>query len=179
MNPFEHSFTLIALVLGLALTHVLSEFVRAVRTHGIRALGVLTPLLAIFAILDIATFWGILWEMRLDFRTVWPILGSSIILSSLYYIAASYVFPVPSKGTMDFDAYYMQYRRLILGIMLGCYTVVVLFASVGQGHYSNDPVTNAYLVALILTIIVPWRRLNAVGLVTLIIVDMMAFMIPT
>jgi hypothetical protein len=179
VNPFEHSFTLIALVLGLALTHVLSEFVQAVRTHGIRALGVLTPMLAIFVILDIATFWGILWEMRLGFESVWPVLGYSIILSSFYYIAATYVFPVTQKGATDFDAYYMQYRRLILGIMLACYLAVVVFATLEQGHYSNDPVSNAYMIALILTIIVPWRRLNAIGLVALIIVDMMAFMVPT
>jgi hypothetical protein len=172
---FEHSFTLIGLVLGLALTHVLSEFVRAVREYGFSALGLLTPLLALFAIVDIATFWGILWEIRSHMKAIGLVTGFGILLSSLYYIAACYIFPSPRDHWPDLDTYYMKYRRVVLTMIFLCFAAVVAFASLERGYFIKDPVGRAYMAILLLTIIAPWRWLNAVGLIALIVIDVLAF----
>ncbi len=44
------------LVLGLALADVLSGFIRTVRARCLKMLGLLTPMLAIFVVLDVTTF---------------------------------------------------------------------------------------------------------------------------
>jgi hypothetical protein len=176
MTVFEHSFTLIGLVLGLALAHVLSALLTAIRTEGFKSLGLLTPLLAIFFIADTTTFWGILWEMRADLQSIWPVLGFGILLSSLYYIAAVLIFPQSRVHWPDLDTYYMRYRRLVLGIMFICFGMVVALGSWQKGTlFSADTVALTYFIVLAATIIVPWKWANAVGLSALIVVDVWAF----
>ena len=175
MSVFEHSFTLIGLVLGLTLTHVLSELVRIVRAKGLKSLGVLTPLLAVFVILDVTTFWGIVWEMREELPSVWPVLGIGVVLCSLYYVSAAYVFPSADQDWLDLDTYYMQNRRMVLGIMLACFSIVVIISGLNAGIFLRDPISIAYLIILILTIAVPWRWASGIGLCALIGVDLLVF----
>lgn len=178
MSVFEHSFTLIGLILGLALTHVLSELVRIIRTQGIKSIGLLTPMLAVFVILDVTTFWGILWEMRDELPGVWPVLGIGIILCSLYYIGATYVFPDTNEEWSSLDGYYMKNRRVVLGIMLACFLILAMINGINAGIFLSDPIAKAYVVMLCLTLIAKWRWANVVGLTALIGVDLLAF-IPT
>jgi hypothetical protein len=176
MTIFEHSFTLIGLVLGLALAEVLSGLVRTARSRGVRALGVLTPLLAIFFVADVATFWGILWGLRATLPdSIWPVLGIGILLSSLYYIAGTLVFPGEREQAPDLDAYYMKSRRLVLGLMLPCFVTVTAIASVRAGELTTDIVGVAYTIVLSATILAPWKWANIAGLSALILVDIWAF----
>lgn len=86
MTVFEYSFTLIGLVLGLALTEVLGGLLRTARSRGVRSLGLLTPLLATFVVVDAAATWGFVYGTRSTFgESVWPVLGFGVVLSSLYY----------------------------------------------------------------------------------------------
>ena len=58
MSTFEFSFTFIGLVAGLAVVELVAGVGRLVHEgHRIRV-GWLTPLLAIFMVIDVATFWN-------------------------------------------------------------------------------------------------------------------------
>jgi hypothetical protein len=174
MTLFEHSFTLIGLLLGLALAEVLAGLVRTARSRGVRALGVLTPLLAIFFVADVATFWGILWGLRSTLPdSIWPVLGVGTLLGGLYYIAATLVFPEARED--DLDAYYMKNRRLVLGLMLLCFVTVTGMTTVREGELATDMVGVAYTIVLFLTFLAPWRWANIAGLSALILVDIWAF----
>ncbi len=56
MSVFEHSFSLIGLVLGLALVEVLGALIRTMKQRHTIKIGWLTPMLAIFVVLDTTTF---------------------------------------------------------------------------------------------------------------------------
>jgi hypothetical protein len=173
---FEHSFTLIGLVLGLALADLLSGLVRAVRTRGFKALGLLTPMLAIFFVLDVTTFWGIIWSFRTMMpSSIWPALGFGIVLTSMYYTAASLVLPNSISDTFDFDAYYMDHRRIVLSLMLACYLIVTALGSSATGRLDIDTVGIAWITLVVLTLMAPWKSANRVGLGLLIFVDILAF----
>jgi hypothetical protein len=174
---FEHSFTLIGLVLGLALAELLSGLVRLVRTHGIKPLGLLTPMLAAHVIFDITTFWAILWTMRSELPdSIWPVLGFGIVLTCMYYVAASYVLPSASSDKIDLDAYYMSHRRLVLGIILACFVLLILLRSFEAGRLVGiDSVVICYVVATSLTLLAPGKWASIVGLAVLIVIDILTF----
>ena len=74
MSVFEMVFNLVGLVLGFALVEVLSGLSRMLRLRGKARMGWLTPLLGIWVLADVATFWGIAWNFR-DLMTEWRTAG--------------------------------------------------------------------------------------------------------
>lgn|SRR5688500_7030103 len=128
MTSFELVFSLFGLVLGLALTEVLGGFAGAVkrRRHArrmgeaITPLGWLTPALALFLLLDIAGFWFIAWRARDGIPAIPASLLLGLIVTSLYFIAASWVFPHEPPGGADFDAHFHENKRSVLLLVLAC-----------------------------------------------------------
>ena len=57
MDAFNFAFSLFAIILGLSLVEVLTGFSRALRHRRVVHLGWLTPLLALFVMLDLTSFW--------------------------------------------------------------------------------------------------------------------------
>ena len=180
MTIFDHSFSLIALILGLALVEVLSSFVRALRDRHATPIGWLTPMLAVFVIGDITTYWGILWEVRLLLPSVWPTLGLGVFLSSIYYAAASLVFPAREADWENLDAYFMRIKRVVFGLILSCF-MIVLAAEIAIGR-SFDQTTviedAAYIFFLIFTALAPWKSANILGLLGLNAVLALSFFLP-
>jgi hypothetical protein len=177
MTIFEHSFTLIGLVLGLALAELLSGLVRTVRAQRFKALGLLTPMLATHIIFDITTFWAILWSIRSELPdSIWPVLGFGIALTCMYYVAASLVLPNSPSETTDYDAHYMKNRRIVLGITLACFIIVLLLRSLEAGELRGiDTIVISYVVVMTLTLLAPGRRANIAGLGALLVIDVLTF----
>jgi hypothetical protein len=120
MDAFNFAFTLFGLLLGLSLAEVLSGFARALRRRRVVHLGWLTPLLGIFVMLDLTSFWEWVWSGRKLINPGYGILVIGLLVSGLYYLAASIVFPAEFGERADFDAHYMEHRRQILGAVLAC-----------------------------------------------------------
>lgn len=177
MTIFDHTFSLIALILGLALVEVLSSFVRALRNRHNTPVGWLTPMLAVFVIGDVTTYWGILWEVRLLLPSVWPTLGLGVFLSSIYYSAASLVFPAKDADWTNLDAYFMRIKRIVFGLILGCFFVVLTVEiAVGRSFDQATIVEDAaYIFFLIFTAFVPWKFANVIGLLGLLAVVLFSF----
>ncbi len=125
MSEFEFLFVLFSLVMGLSLVELLTGLGRAleVKLHQGRAgaglsFGWLTPLLAVFVILDLLSFWMFAWVVR-DLVTVTRISMLGVVgFCSAYFLAARLVFPSDPEAFRDLDSHYWQVRRTILAMLM-------------------------------------------------------------
>lgn len=125
MSPFEFVFSLFGLVLGLALAEVLGGLARAVklkrhpRSAKATRLGLLTPLLATFVMLDIVGFWFIAWRAREVMPPAPATLLFALLITGLYYFAASWIFPDDCAGA-DLDEHFAENKRDVLLVIFLC-----------------------------------------------------------
>jgi hypothetical protein len=114
MSAFEFFFTLYGLVLGLSVVEVVAGISRLVHdSKGVR-IGVLTPLLALVLLTDLCGFWLAAYRFFSDRPLDYVVIVLSLGAASLYYIAASVVFPRDLSREPDLDAVYMRHRRLVM-----------------------------------------------------------------
>lgn len=137
MSQFEFIFALFGLLLGLSIIEVLGGFARAIearlRPGAAVRIGWLTPLLGVFVLLDLLSFWNAAWVAR-DYAAIsgYSLLGVTLFASA-YYLAARLVFPPDLEGTPDLDAHFFRIRRIVLGVMFGLLLVqLAWYASVTQ-----------------------------------------------
>ena len=69
MHEFEFYFSFYGLLLGLSAATLVVRFADALGEHGKRRIGLLAPLLGIFVLLDVSSFWIWAWRAR-DFFVV-------------------------------------------------------------------------------------------------------------
>ena len=126
MDAFDFTFSLFSIILGLSLVEVLQGFARALKRRRVVHLGWLTPLLAVFVMLDLTSFWESGWAARKFVTPQYGDLLIGLVMCSLYYIAASIIFPGEfGEGRSelhgaDFDEHYIEHRRQVLGAIIVC-----------------------------------------------------------
>lgn len=180
MSAFEYVFTLIGLALGLSLVEVLGGLARTLKARRVVRIGWLTPLLGIWVIGDVTSFWGMTWGIRESIEaqaSIWPVLGIGVLLTSTYYIAASLVFPERATDVPDLDAHYWEHKRQVIGLVILCELTAMainLWRSDGWG-----PVEWAINICLIaaaaFTAVVPGRKANLAGLGVLLAITVWTF----
>ena len=128
MSGFEFVFSLFGLILGLALAEGLGGLARALKaSHRVR-IGWPTALLGLFVSCDVVTFWMYGWAVRDLIPISWPVLFGGFLVTALYYVAASLVFPDDPEEWSDLNAHFDKHRRKVIGALLLCN--VALFATV-------------------------------------------------
>ena len=156
MSNFEFVFSLYSLLFGLALAQVFAGFGNTLQErHKIR-IGWLTPLLGLFVILDLTSFWEIGWQLRGMSRPAFLYLICGVLLAGIYYLAARLTFPRNFVEWPDFDVYYFRHRLWVLGGILFCNIVaLVILLVVGSSFprlplgFMNDVTYFGLLIALI------------------------------
>lgn len=125
MSDFEFVFVLYNLLLGLSMVELLGGLGRALEarfaaeaTRGTFALGWLTPLLAIFVMLDLLSFWQAAWTVRGDIAVSGATLMAVALFASLYFLAARLVFPSQPENFANLDTHYFRVRRIVLGLLM-------------------------------------------------------------
>lgn len=125
MSEFEFIFALYALVLGLSFVELISGFGRTLELAVARdaagrkfRIGWLTPLLGLFVLLDLTSFWAYAWMLREDIVYSYRTLLGTLALSGSYFLAARLVFPSDPEHFVDLDSHYFRIRRIVLGILL-------------------------------------------------------------
>jgi len=156
MSDFEFVFALYSLLLGLSMVELLGGLGRAIEARFAAeaerekfAIGWLTPLLAVFVMLDLLSFWQAAWVARDDIAVSSRALMAVAAFASLYFLAARLVFPSHPEGFADLDVHYFRVRRIVLGLLL-----VLLGAQLG--YYLTQPDLAANLtrpLAWIMTLI--------------------------
>ncbi len=125
MSEFEFVFVLYSLVLGLSLVELLTGLGRTLEFKLSRdaddksfAIGWLTPLLAIFVILDLLSFWMFSWRVRdLVTASTGTVLGV-LVFASAYFLASRLVFPSSPENFTDLDTHYFRVRRVIFAMLI-------------------------------------------------------------
>ena len=129
MAGFNFLFEAFILLMGLAMAEVLGGFARVLKLRARKRAGIdgadavrigwLTPLLGLFVITDQATFFLHMFA----FREVMPFNGGTVlgILLTIgwYYLIASMTFPDEPGDWPDFDEWFWQQKRFVVGGVLG------------------------------------------------------------
>ena len=114
MSPFEFFFSFYGLLLGFSVAELVGGFARVVHERGRVTLGVLTPLLAIFVAVDIASFWNQAWVIFRDAPFNYALLILGLVVASIFYVAATLVFPRDLHGGEVLDEHFWRHKRLVL-----------------------------------------------------------------
>ncbi|MCW3836487.1 hypothetical protein ACFQ1E_10320 [Sphingomonas canadensis] len=127
MSAFEFVFTLFGLLLGFSLVEVLGGLARVVerriRPGSALRIGWLTPLLGLFVLLDLISFWGSAWAAREVLTVSSATLIGSLFFAGAYYLAAHLVFPGDLDGIDDLDAHF---DRIKLPVMVPLFVLLLL-----------------------------------------------------
>lgn len=121
MSGFDLVFAAFGLLLGLAISEVLGGFSRALKLkRGAKPvrIGWLTPLLGLFVLLDLTSFWLTAFEARAQMEANYLTLTAVLALVGVYYLAATLIFPDEPEEWPDFDHWYDRHKRMVIGGVL-------------------------------------------------------------
>ena len=117
MDRFGFFFSFYGLILGLAVTELLSGLGGMVRAHALKKLEAQTALLALLVFVAICTTWIDAWNelksVDLDFQDLW----APLLLATFYYLAADVVFPREPDQYAHLRAYFAVRKRFVVGLM--------------------------------------------------------------
>jgi hypothetical protein len=113
MGPFEVTFSLFGLLLAMSLAQILGGFAKATKRVG-HTTGFLTPLLCLFLLYDIATFWISAWAIRELLPIQIGTLVVGLVITGFYYFAAVLVWPDDGDPAWeDLDGWMLRQKRKV------------------------------------------------------------------
>ena len=130
MSGFEFFFSFYGLLLGFSVAEVTGGLASAINLRQRVRLGWLTPLLSVFIMIDIMSFWLFAWANREGVTIGWSSMTSGLFVAVTYYLAASLVYPKDWSEYEDLDQHYWAQKRLIVAglaltnLVVLCYTLV-------------------------------------------------------
>lgn len=141
MDKFGLFFAFYSLILGLAVTEVLSGFAQFVRSHTLQKLGAQTALLALYVFVAITATWidafTALRSVDLNVESLW----APILTSTAFYLAAVLVFPSRAADLDKLDEYFARHKRLVVGMLLAAELLVnfTFLPLIEQGYREHRP----------------------------------------
>jgi hypothetical protein len=163
MTDFEFVFSLFGLLLGFSLVEVLGGLAKVIEAQ-LRAAkvgaetpgaapfraGWLTPLLGLFVMLDVISFWGSAWVARSELTYTGPVVIGGLVFAGSYYVAAHLVFPTEKADWADLDAHYFRVRRAVFGalIALSLFQAAYLLTVPGVAEAMTSPIVLASALTL-------------------------------
>jgi hypothetical protein len=183
VTGFELFFSFYGLIQGLSVAVVAAGLARMIRYRQTIKIGMLTPLLATFVLLDLASSWISVWVTRNDFRVSWGYIFFALFVSVTYYVSASLVFPERFQRGLDLDKHYWHERRYVLGGI-----AVANIAYLGALMFFHPPdLTDpgvyawqgAYFIPLIVLFFARSRRVSAGLLAFLSLQYLSSFVLPS
>ena len=151
MTDFEFVFSLFGLLLGFSLVEVLGGMAKVIEAQ-LRAVkvgadtpdappfraGWLTPLLGLFIMLDVISFWGSAWVARGQLDYNGRVAMGGLVFAGSYYVAAHLVFPTEKADWADLDAHYFRVRRAVFGTMIALTILQTAFMLTVPGVAAGD-----------------------------------------
>ena len=128
MSAFEFFFSFYGLLLGLSVAELVGGFSRVLHERHRVRFGWLTPLLAVFVAVDLATFWNQAWRFfrGAPFNPALLLIG--LVIAATFYVAASVTFPrVTAEGVdthINLDEHFWAHRRVVFGCVLAANAMV-------------------------------------------------------
>ena len=115
MDDFEYFFAFMAILLGLTVAELATRFTDALSARKRVKLGLLTPFLAIFLLLDVSSLFLWLWSSRGLFTISWISVWSGLFVGITYFISAAMVFPRVFDGLTSLDDHYRENKKWVVG----------------------------------------------------------------
>jgi hypothetical protein len=177
MSAFEFFFSFYGLLLGLSVAVIATGVATAVQRRRTVRVGWLTPLLALFVALDIASFWDAAWTNFRHLPFSYGLLVAGLVIALVYFVAASLVFPqeIFPQQTGDagsLDAHFWANKGIVLTLliianMLG--GVAMLGANLGRENGMVLIIGYGFnmLLYLVLVGLAAWARRPALFAATL------------
>lgn len=119
MTIFEFVYALFSLLLGLALTELLGGFGRTLKSRKAIRMGWLTPTLAAISAFELTGAWGSAWTARGQIHFSILTLMVTLVITGVFYLAATQVFPDTPAEWGDLDDYYDRHKRWVVGGLFG------------------------------------------------------------
>ncbi|MFL0356668.1 hypothetical protein ACI5KX_09310 [Erythrobacter sp. GH1-10] len=178
MSEFDYFAIVVAIPLGLALVEIAQGVSVTLRRHRDVAVGLLTPLLAVVLLTLLIDAWLQLWAAQQSVEINRLYLTMGLFAASVFYVAASFIFPDQIEAGADLDDWFMQYRKYSLGGTFLLVFALRLAQGYGIPQLDQDSIvgTAAYLVGwglrpgLILVAIFAKRRWIIVSALSALIV---------
>lgn len=114
MSAFEFYFSFFGLLLGFSVAEVTSGLASALNARRRVRIGWLTPLLALFILLDIMSFWMFAWANRDHVTVGWSTMFGGLVIAVTYYLAASLLFPRERDEWASLDEHYWAQKRMVV-----------------------------------------------------------------
>ncbi len=114
MSSFEFFFSFYGLLLGLSVAAMATGLALALQHRTTVRIGYLTPLLATFVALDIASFWDAAWAAFRDAPFSYGLLVAGLLIALVYFIATSLIFPYALKEGQSLDDHFWANKRMVL-----------------------------------------------------------------
>ncbi|HYE43661.1 MAG TPA: hypothetical protein VEA15_09745 [Caulobacteraceae bacterium] len=172
MSDFEFYFSYYGLLLGFSVATVIGGLARALNERERARIGVLTPLLALFVLLDISSFWLSAWDERETLRIGWAVLFSGLAVAGTYYLSASLVFPNRDDHWPSLEDHYWARKRWVVGGLLAINLVLMVEAFMGRPPAWDDWLAWVWQLAYfapLLALIFSRRRAVDLGLLIFLI----------
>jgi len=170
MSAFEFFFSFYGLLLGLSVAELVGGFARVLHEKERVRFGWLTPLLAAFVALDVATFWNQAWVIFRGAPFNHALLIAGLIIAATFYVAASVTFPrVSAEGhheRIDLDQHFWKHRRVVFGCIMTANLIVGLLflglMSVNEGFAALSTVRlwvgfGIFFITTAAAAFAPWR----------------------
>ena len=106
MNGFDLLFSLLSLLLGLAMAEILGDLGRVIDRRSTLTIGWLTPLLALLVLFDLGSFWRSAYEYRKVLVANDLTVSGVLAFASAYYLIATLVVPEDLEGVQDLNQHY-------------------------------------------------------------------------
>jgi hypothetical protein len=141
MSNFEFAFTLFGLVLGLALAEVLGGFVRVLKARSVTTdsdlvirIGLQTPMLGLVVTLDLVSFWYGAWLDKEGIPISFASLVLAAVIASIYFAAASLVFPDEPVKWPDLDDWFARHKAQVAA---GIFSANLLVTSAERAMFGS------------------------------------------
>ncbi|WP_332658046.1 hypothetical protein [Brevundimonas sp.] len=158
MSAFEFFFSFYGLLLGLSVAVIATGLATAIQHRKKIRIGWLTPLLALFVGLDIASFWDSAWVSFRHLSFSYGLLVAGLVIALVYFIAASLVFPHDLDDGQSLDDHFWANRRVVLLLTVAANIIaclVMLLANLGREGGMLHIVTYATNLTLYAALVVP------------------------
>jgi len=129
MSEFEFFFSFYGLLLGLCLAVIATGAANTIQHRRKLRIGWLTPLLAVFVALDVASFWDLAWTLFRDAPFSYGLLVASLVVALVYFIAASLVFPHEISDGLSLDDHFWANRKVVLLLTTAANLLALLVAA--------------------------------------------------
>jgi hypothetical protein len=178
VTNFEFVFSLLAILLGLALAEILGGLARVVKRRPMLRLGWATGLLAAWAILEIVLFWRVAWRARDYLPDTSPALLVGFAITALYYFAGALLLPDDLEQRATLDDYFMQEKAKVVGALLAAAVIAYGARPWAMGAASWSYMTwfdvtalSCLFVSAVVAILTKQRRVAITALGILVLID--------